>query len=60
MRKSTALLRVLSTNAVQNAKSGKARISITKNPEPKTDWGHGVKTAIWNICESVIGKWERV
>jgi hypothetical protein len=45
MRKSTAQLEAGSRNTVLNAKSGKARINITKNPEPKTDWDHGVKTA---------------
>ena len=59
MRKSTAPLRVLSRNTVLNAASGKVRLSITKNPEPKTGWDHGVKTVSWNVSESVIGKWER-
>ena len=59
MRKSTAQLRVLSRNSVLNATSGKARVSITNNPEPKTDWDYGVMTASGNISESVIGKWER-
>jgi len=59
MRKNIAQLRVLSRNSVQDARSGKVRLSITKIPGPRTDWYHGVMTASWNIIESVIGKWER-
>jgi hypothetical protein len=53
MRKRTAPLRVLSRNAVRNAKSGKARISIAEAAGITTGYNGGAKNARVNTPASV-------
>jgi hypothetical protein len=49
-------LKVLSRNAVPNAKSGKTRVSSTKGPIPKAECLHGAKIAIGHLWESATRK----
>jgi len=56
MRKDIGPLIALSRNAVSNVKSGKTRVSSTKDPAPKTECIHGAKIAIGHILESVTRK----
>ena len=60
MKKRIALLEAVSRNIVPNAKSGKARISITETAGRKTDYSGSAKSARINMHASVTSRLGKV